>query len=61
MNATDPPRGDAAADVTPRPPANPPAARPGDRGHIAQQELIRRDLPESQVADALDDFDGDEN
>ena len=45
----------------PAPPANPPSAEPRDRGHVAQQELLKRDLTEKKVADALDEFDGDES
>jgi hypothetical protein len=41
--------------------ANPPATQPRDRGHIAQQELLESGLKERSVADALEDFDGDES
>lgn len=45
-------------------PAPTPAATPNDeptRGHPAQHEMLRRDLRKKDVAEALDEFDGDEN
>jgi hypothetical protein len=41
-----------------------PTPTPNDeptRGHPAQHEMLRRDLPKKDVAEALDEFDGDEN
>ena len=30
------------------------------RGHSAQHESLRKDIPKKDVAEALEDFDGDE-
>ena len=33
----------------------------GSRAHPAQHEMLRRDIPKKDVAEALEEFDGDEN
>jgi len=34
---------------------------PTDRAERPQHELLRKDLPKRDIAEALDEFDGDEN
>lgn len=34
---------------------------PKDRPERAQHELLRKDLPKQDIAEALEEFDGDEN
>jgi hypothetical protein len=38
-----------------------PPPPPGTPERPNQHDLMRKDLPKQDVADALDDFDGDEN
>jgi hypothetical protein len=57
---------DARSMETPREPAHPTHGSvsdppPKDRPERPQHEMIRKDLPKHDIAEALDDFDGDEN